>query len=557
MGIYLETAMAVCDSCREIGCRLDSRAILSIAEGARSGLERSEKLKLALIADDIGSLNAFLQEAFHFPPVQTEKTIREAEITSPVVINYEKENNTCRAELAGFNEEGLLVQVSRAFRSEQLEQLDVKAYLKQGDFASFDWKRELPKADYVFLAVSAVHLLTAAEREFVEKQLFTYVGTGRFALILTDTDKLNSLQDLKEAESRLAGYLDMLEQKIHWHGLDGGTLEPFVTEKILGQRVWLRELTYEQISTRCCREVEEELFRMRRQLGMDKEGLKRQIELLKGREQEMRRKGRILASSIHNTFSGTVAYDAISAANGFVEQIDEKICLRLREQRDLKAAAKQLPEAMEEAMEQLELELTRRMDNGAVLVTEQINAQMEKDAGEFFTGVPDWAIDVLLNRGDTKKPEPGSGLGEAVEEMVEQASDKKARTISKVLLATAFPVFIAGGMPWTAGTLAASWLVRNIKFRNVDIDGGELEKRVHEACRDLMSDIEERIKEVCEHQADSAKKQITEAYDRFIRKALDKLAGLASEAEEIGEKRDILNEVIENWLPAMKRQIKQ
>ena len=48
--------------------------------------------------------------------------------------------------------------------------MDVKVYLKKGNFSAFNWKRELPKADYVFLAVSAVHLLTAAEREFVEKQ---------------------------------------------------------------------------------------------------------------------------------------------------------------------------------------------------------------------------------------------------------------------------------------------------------------------------------------------------------------------------------------------------
>ena len=213
MGMQLETAAAICGSCQENGRKLGSDTILSVAEQARSGLERSEKLKLALIGDDIEGLNLFLQEAVHFPSLYTEKDMRKAEISSAVVINYEKGNKTCRAQLAGFNDDGLLVQVCRGFQADQLEQMDVKVYLKKGNFSAFNWKRELPKADYVFLAVSAVHLLTAAEREFVEKQLITSVGTKRFALILTDTDKLNCLQDLKEAEDRLAGYLDLLERQ--------------------------------------------------------------------------------------------------------------------------------------------------------------------------------------------------------------------------------------------------------------------------------------------------------------------------------------------------------
>lgn len=195
--------------------------------------EHPEKLKIALIGDDMGNLNLFMQEAFHFPPLQTENDIRKAEIFSAVVIRYEKKKNGCRAELAGFNDDGLLVQMCRSFYADQIEHINVKAYLKQGNFASFDWKKELPKADYVFLTVSAVHLLTTADEEFVENQLLTSVGPKRFALILTDTNKLSSLRDLKEARRRLTGYLDSLGQKIAWHELGAGTLEPFITETIL------------------------------------------------------------------------------------------------------------------------------------------------------------------------------------------------------------------------------------------------------------------------------------------------------------------------------------
>lgn len=60
MGMQLETAAAICGSCQENGRKLGSDTILSVAEQARSGLERSEKLKLALIGDDIEGLNLFL-----------------------------------------------------------------------------------------------------------------------------------------------------------------------------------------------------------------------------------------------------------------------------------------------------------------------------------------------------------------------------------------------------------------------------------------------------------------------------------------------------------------
>jgi len=556
MKIDLDAATSVCNACYEIGLKLENERIMSVSRDAKAGLDRSGKLRVAFIADNANILNLITQEVFHFPALP--KGVGAGGTRRPAVLCYSKGEEDVYADFSGLEENGEEILLSSQVHADILESFDVELYLKDGGFDGFDWKKELPKADYVFLAVSAIQMLTSAERNFIQEQIREYFGLARFAVVITNTDKLPSLKALEDMEERLAWYLDSLGGGIVPYELGTGTLESFVTETLLCQSDELRQMAYWQSSSRCCSQVQEELDKMLCQSTVDLEELKKQIEVLKSREKDMKRRGDTLANSIYNAFSGRIAYNAVIASRKFIDQMDENICNNLDQSDDLKSTVELLPGFIESAVSQLEQELSREMSSDGESIMDEMSIQMEKDAGEFFTGVPDWAIDMIdmiIDGGGMIEPPMKHNLEGLVEEAFEKASVRKMQRISKLLLVGTLPALILVGAPLAVGTLAASQIVKKIKFKSADIDIKDLKSKVHEYCRELAIYIEECIKGFCERQAEDASRMISNAYESFVSRILDVLSSKAASAQQSQEKSDMLRDIMERELPAIKKNL--
>lgn len=543
----ITTARRICDSCLEIGQVLDNDQIVNASRRAVRQLDRSGKTTLAFVSENQKALNQLSQQLFDTRLWNDSDLV----VNRPFMMRLSFAETPAAPDYSRLAQQGDAIRLDYGANSSALENLDVLFIDTEGDYTAFDWRKELESVDYLFMALSASRLLPRDERSFMEHEVQSYFGFGRTCCIVTGLNALTSLQMLEDVKNRLRWYLDSLSPSPSYYMEDDGQLKDFVTSELTARMDEFLPMAWQQSASLCLQDTEAALQEMMEKTEMDVNALKEQIEVLKAREGDLRKRGILRGNEFYNAFNGRIIYDAVTSMRKYINQMYESICKRLDTGVELEETVEFIPDYMQSAMDQLRRELEKQMTIDMDQLHEQMQRQMEKDAGEFFTDISSTVIEEVY-REKIDAFNVGGSLEDIFEEMKQQASDEKAKNLSSILLAASVPVLIFTNLPLAIGTVIASQVVKRMSFGETKPDMERIKAAVQDYCHNLAYSTEEEIKKAGERNGKKAEKQIADAYAAFISKVLDTLARLIDEAEAASKVRDRLQAYCSTELPRLK-----
>lgn len=591
----LRMAQEICDDCFKVGRRLGQTAIVEMANDARKELEQPSKLRVVFVSTQLGGTAKALQEVFGIQALpagmnaikvkraaklsyiqkesgtaEEEKPLGESEDSEEAKPLAEPEFSEEIKPLAEpefleeikplaepeFAEETKLlleeardpVSLTLACRASSLDQIDAKIIYSRNDFADFEWKRELAEADYVFLVTSAVMMLTAAERRFVEDCIQKYFGLARLSIVLSDTEMISNLDAYEDLQARMKWYLDSLGQESKFFELGTDELKPYILSSLVGEKEELHRLAAYQTAKICYEGTLAEVEEMQRQADGDLSALEACLQSLMNREETMHRKGILAANSIYGELMGNIMYNADQTIRKYFSQMHESICGTIDQEEDVQEMAKLIPRYMKTAQEQLGKELQAGMSSDLNELQERLETQMRQDAGEFFDGVPEYWWEAMTMKDPGWKPDFTVSV-----EIPEGETQARVNKVSKALLIGTIPVLIFGSLPLAIGTLVGSKAVKKLSQDKIEAENREaLKQIVHGLCQDQSEDARNRVKETLKVSADQAEAKIRGAYDGFVSSVLNELVSQREKIRQACEKKDIIIQVAEQVLPEMK-----
>lgn len=538
-----ETALTICDACCRIGQNNQFGEVIAIAEAAKIKTQSLDKTRIAFVTDQARSINRIADEVFHFQAIPAEKEARFASKTAVFEFRYAENDH-----YADFSAEDLQNHFISEVAVKGLEQIDVSFYLSNGEFTDHSWKEVLQSVDYLFLVVSAGHLLTTAEREFVETTIRKNGAITRFAMVLSDLNMLNSLAALEDIENRIAWFLDSMGANKKYYSLGPeGDLEAAITGELAERSEELRALTFWQIAQMCLTDVENHLKLLLQRAQVNTEELSNQIAVLQSRKTDMIRMGELLATKFSSSLNGRVIHNAIVFTRKYVDQIENSIYSGLQES-DLETAAEMVPSYMDAALAKLKSELSSSISNETNLLWDTIEKQMEADAGEFFTGIQELPGGIF---NPPIQPTVDNPFASIPDNYSTSGQRNTLQKISKALLIGSVPVLLFGGIPAAAGTIIASQVIKKIPIKpNKTLEN--LKDEIHGICYDYLMSVEKGLMELGEQTGVYGEQLIRNAYESFVNRVLDSLAKVLKEAEEAKEKAVQLKFILEKELPEIK-----
>ena len=142
------------------------------------------------------------------------------------------------------------------------------------DFDDFNWYSTLTKADFCVLSLSAIKLLSLAEKEFIRNQLYPLVGRERMGINLHNYEKIDD-----KGKKEIMEYVDIFFNK---DGVKIATfksednkeilyleLEDFIKNQLIKQSRLYRGLTVKNNEDICIKETEDALKREQERYNTD------------------------------------------------------------------------------------------------------------------------------------------------------------------------------------------------------------------------------------------------------------------------------------------------
>lgn len=518
----LDASLSICDRCYEIGTRLESENILSKVQKARERLGQFQRLRLSIVSDNISSLRKIVKDEIHVSPVED---IDEKSFCPYVLL---------------------------------VDEMEVELYLSDGSYKDYQWEEILLRVDFFLLAVSASHMLTASEKGFIEKQVKTYLGCDRFSVIITDMERLNSLQALEDTENRMAQYLAGQGMAGQFLELGMETVGPFIRELLPGRKDELRSMLFWRNAYLCCCGVEEDVKQMQKISEIDAGKLKAQIDQLEGRREEMCRKGKIAAGLAYQVCCGKITVRSVSYARSYMAEVDRELCKELEEPDRPELSTTFVQERIEAEVGQMALKLENIMQEEIEKLVDEVKVIMQRDAREFFSDMQNLKLPLLANY--PEENEFGwllliDDITGMAQEVSAKASQEKADKISKMMAIGAIPALIIGSIPLAVGTLAVSQLVKKIKIPSAHINADDMRAFIHKSCQEVESFFEGQIKNKGRETGEEAEKVIFHSYETFVSQILQKLSQLVEKTERTQQKLGILKEIENIELPVLKKTI--
>ncbi len=537
-------------NCNSIGMRLDNPEIINYVRAAEQKAARSGKLCVAFVSENLNALNRLVYGVFGELSLTGE--LNSNSVIRPFRVCLRKGDTESSADFSALAKQGEALTFENSVNSELFAKMDVLCYFTDGNYENFDWRVESGKIDYLFLVTNVSRLLGANERAFVQDPVQEFIGLSRFSLIVTGLDLINSLQGLKDVESRARWYLDSLKPGITSYMEDDEALPAYITEELAGQTDMLRPLAWQQSAVVCLRDIRALLTKELKKAEADTDTLKEEIELLKSREAKLKQRGLILGNNVYNAFTGRVIFNATVAGRKYIDQMCQSICDGLDSAPDLQAAADQVPGYVQKAMEQLKTQLVGQMKNDTEFVLGEAQKTMEADAEEFFESISEITLsEVFPDR--NPMADYGAELSGIIDRLSDDAAEKKSEDLSKKLLIATVPVFLLANLPLAIGTAVASQLVKRYRVFSGKLDPESLKDSIRAYCQELTSDLEETLKDYGEKSAKEAEKTIGDAYTRFVGNALDSIARLIEEIEKAKGEKAVIETILQTELPELER----
>ena len=218
------------------------------------------------------------------------------------------------------------------------------------------------------------------------------------------------------------------------------------------------------------------------------------------------------------------------------------ICEGIGQSSDLDKTARMIPDFISSAWKQFSVEQTKKMRSTAENIVSEMEEQMRLDAGEFFTDVPEWALDMIC-------------MQPAVPDRVELPqgeTENKINRISKALLIGSVPVLILGSLPLALGTLIGSQAIKKLPREKIQAENREVLKReAHEICQRTTSELSEELKAALIDIAEKAEKDIKSAYDGFVSAVLNELVKQKESAQQVYGKMEEIRQAAQVDLPRL------
>ncbi|MCR1840377.1 hypothetical protein [Murimonas intestini] len=538
-----KNAEDICNGCLAIGRKLGSLAITQAGSEGLRQLQHSSKMRAAFISSRFQGLADALEEVFSISALPGD--MNSSSVRSSVCIRYvhsdtETTDDVSAAQQLAGGEQPVHAVFQSA--SENLEKMDAELICDVNGFEDFDWKKEFAEIDYAFLVTSAVQMLTAKEREFVEQCVKRYFGLPRFAILVTDMGMINDPEAYEELKSRLDWYLDSLGRQCRSFEAGDGSLKQYIFDNLTNVGEELRNLSALQTAKLCCDETAEVLNEMQQHSAVDIEELESYITQLQKCGDGMRRKGAIAANNVHGELTGKAAFECITAVRKYGSQMYVNICEGIGQSSDLDKTARMIPDFISSAWKQLSVEQTKKMRSTAENIVSEMEEQMRLDAGEFFTDVPEWALDMIC-------------MQPAVPDRVELPqgeTENKINRISKALLIGSVPVLILGSLPLALGTLIGSQAIKKLSREKIQAENREVLKReAHEICQRTTSELSEELKAALIDIAEKAEKDIKSAYDGFVSAVLNELVKQKESAQQVYGKMEEIRQAAQVDLPRL------
>lgn len=534
--MYYQEAMKKCSDCLEIGRSLERVEITQNACEAIEQLSSAPKLRIALVASNHSNAYAAVDEIFGTNVSASIPALDKMESARIHFTYGETENAGVTAE------EGGVQSVYLTIANKLLEKLNLSVYITRKNFSDFSWKREISSADFVFLTVSAMQLFTQSERSFLQICTSKYVGAPRLALILADTDVINSEEAYNDLRSSVIWNLSAQGMNTEYFEIGSGVLAGYVVNTLLEDTEKLHRLSAEHISALCCEETAAILKEILKEADADMEALASVLETLKKRAGDMRSKGSVTANLAYGDICGAMTFNATQSIHNFCGQLDEEIAKTLETSEDVSATVELLPDYVENAVKSYSGNLEKQLDADSKTLIDRTVKRMEEDAGEFLGDTLDkidfWLPTADINKGYTCPAFTMEQVDKALTSS-ENSARRKADILSKALLIGTIPAYMAGGFLAAGGVFYASRKIKTwMKDKIILEDKNNMTGAVHGLCSSMEQEMTYNIKKKLTESAENIREKIQDAYNRFVGAIMTSIQDKLSAIEAARAKHD-------------------
>lgn len=495
-----------CSYCMDIGNALELVAITQNASEANDLIVSTSEMHVAVIGVSSKNICEALQGIagndlhIEIPKInQYDSLVMEllhAEMDNVTVLTSEKENIPTHIRILS--------------SSPLLENIQFSFYVSGKSFTDFKWKKELLNSDYVFLTISAMQAFTQSEKKFIQTCIKKYVGSTRFATILTDVEYLNSEKAVNDVNETVIWNLTSMEMNSEFYRACDDELHSFVFEHLLANAEDLHQIAVENISINCCEETKILLLKMKQEASEDEKAYTKAYEELKGRADGMRSKGKIVASTAYGDISGALTYNAVQSIHKFFTRLNEEVVSTLETTEDLYKTAELIPDYISTSLDFFKNYLQKLMKNDAESLEERLTQVMTEDANEFLRDDFDLFTDTV--------PEFAFKKISSIDfNVAENQTRQKVDLISKALLVGSIPVLLVAGFVAAAGTFAASKIVKKAMNDKIILeDKNNAIDAAHTRCSNLEQEMTEEIRQNLKVLAADMEKKVADAYTGFV-----------------------------------------
>lgn len=544
-----ELVREICAACGEIGSRLGHNGIIDLAKNAAEHLEHTKKLRIAFIGTQIHSLQTALNDAL--PSQLLKDPLPQLDQSIDLLLSYGEQQLVPEAVEDGAANDSPVIW-NWQLKEDILQQMDVEIICDHQDYKDFDWKEKLAQMDYLFFVMDATHLLAAVERDFITGSIQKYFGTSRYAMVVTNTEIINTQEDYDALFARVDWFLQSLDKGGKCFETGMGTLQTFLCDELLSAEQDLRELAVSQTAKVCLIETREKIEELAAGAETDIQKLDDSIVRLEKRQDKMKRMGEAAAAKANSEINGSIQYSCHKSIIQYIDQLEENISRTIQDTEDITHAAEMLPRFLSAAEDNCFNQLRAFVETEMADLNERMQQDMAHDAGEFFEGIPDDIIAVI----DYVQPKQSpSDLRFHVDEESSE-TQKKIKRYSRAMLIGAVPAALMGFFPLAAGGVIGSQLVKKLSKEKIEKENREaLLQQIHILCQTLKSEIQKTLTKVLEDICEKAEQGIKDAYDRFVTLVMAELSAKREQAERAASQRQLIFDILRNELPKLEENL--